>query len=93
MTRAKHKNNTTNNTQITQNNSGACGSRVESGAAYVLHYKELRLEIGSGAGFEKNYLALVNTLETSSSPASSNVASRWTNHGRQKASAPGSLHL
>jgi hypothetical protein len=50
----KHKNNIQNNIQITQNNTGACSSKVEPGAAYALYLKELPPEIGSG--LRKQYL-------------------------------------
>jgi hypothetical protein len=43
------QNNAKNNAEIMQNNAGVCQPRVESGAAYVLYLKELRLEDGSGA--------------------------------------------
>jgi hypothetical protein len=58
MTRVKRKdnakitlNNAKNNARITLNNANACESRAESGVAYVLYLRELRLEIGPGAGF------------------------------------------
>ena len=41
-TRAKRGHNAKNNAKITRNNAGICGPRVESGAAYVLYFRELR---------------------------------------------------
>jgi hypothetical protein len=48
------KNNAKNNARITLNNAGVGGSRTESAAAYTLYLWDLRLEIGSGAGFLEN---------------------------------------
>ena len=66
MTRAKRKHNANitrknanNNAKRTLNNAEVCESRRESGAAYALHSRELRLNIGSRAGFLK-MLFLVN---------------------------------
>jgi hypothetical protein len=50
---AKCKNNAKNTAKILQNNAGACGSRVESGAGEVLIFKELRPEIDREWKFEK----------------------------------------
>jgi hypothetical protein len=47
------QNNAKNNAKIMQNNAGACPPRAESGAAYPLYFSDLRLDIGSRAGFEK----------------------------------------
>jgi hypothetical protein len=53
MMREKCKNNAKIMPKIMQNNAGACPSRAESGAAYMLYLKGLAIEIGSEAGFRK----------------------------------------
>jgi hypothetical protein len=48
-----------NNARITRDNAGVCGSRTQSGAAYVLYLRGLRPDVGSD--LKKCYPALVNS--------------------------------